>query len=377
MKIIKIAFITMLMSAVLPEAATCYLAGDFNIIRTVPDPITNFDFSYLDITQSGRAPNIFWLSIGQGIQTTDCPATYKLTLEITSSLNVLLNKMVYKGVSGTFQIPSGGIRLSSTDFFQDNGNESPSITNVDEALSDEELQKLLLNSGTVPEGKLLFRFTLSSVAGTQYSKTIIHTLTIANIRYLRLITPGQDMSMPNRRWMEIFSPYPQFLWQSDLMSVRYTTPVKYVVSVYEAQEDIYSPANITSTEPLWVDTISELNFTQYPVSGVKPLLPGGRYYWQVVGILQGPVNSTIKSQLYGFQMGDLSLSQLSANQKEIMRCLELILGKDYSFVLKDLKGLKPEEEIVLDGKKITLQDLADIAKGFPQSKRTVIKARLR
>ena len=183
--------------------------------------------------------------------------------------------------------------------------------------------------------------------------------------------------MPNRRWMEIYSPYPQFLWQSDLMSVRYETPVKYVVSVYEAQEDIYSPANITSTDPMWVDTVSEMNFTQYPVSGVKPLLPGGRYYWQVVGILQGPVNSTIKSQLFGFQMGDLSLSQLSANQKEIMRCLELILGKDYGFVLKDLKGLKPDEEIILDGKKITIQELSDIAKGFSQSKRTIIKARLR
>lgn len=348
--------------------------ANLTIQRTVADPITNFDFSYLDITQSGQAPNIFFLTLTEIPANTG--ATYKINLKITSTLNIIRNKTIYEGESGVFSIPPGGIRLSSNEFFQDNGNTSPSITRVN-ALSDDELQKLILNTGTVPEGRLVFQFTLTPMVPVGTAKTVTHTITIANIRYMRLVTPGRDMGGTNRSWQEIYSPFPQFLWQSDLMSVRYSTPVKYIVSIYEAQQDIYSPASITSTEPIWSDTVSDRNFTQYPVSGHKPLIPGNRYYWQVVGILQGPVNSTIKSELYGFQMGDLSLSQLTANQKEILRCLELILGSNYGFVLKDLNGLKPEETVLLDGKRISLGELAELAKSFPQNRRAVTKASLR
>ncbi|MBL8028709.1 MAG: hypothetical protein JNL74_19955 [Fibrobacteres bacterium] len=376
MKYMQISIILLLLASFSMAGQTCFTASGLIIQRTVPDPITNFDFSYIDITQSGNTPEIFSIHIPAKPDLI-CTAKYQITLTITSSLNILKGKNVYTGRSGIFTIPGEGIHLSSTKFFEKNGPDSASINVVDEALTDDDLKDILLNSATVPEGSLFFHFTLKRTDNNQIVSDFTHTITIANIRYLRQITPGQEMGSSGKQWMQVYTPYPQFLWQSDLMSVRYANAVKYIIDVYEARDDIYSHAGITATEPIWSDTVSDINFTQYPVSGVEPLLAGKRYYWQVTGILQGPVNSTIKSTLYGFQLADLTMGDYSETQKEIMRCLELILGRSYAYILKDVKGLKPDEAITIDGKRVSINELAEIAKGFPQSRRAVTGVKLR
>jgi hypothetical protein len=162
------------------------------------------------------------------------------------------------------------------------------------------------------------------------------------------------------------------------MSVPYTPgSIKYIVNLYENPDESYSASEITSTKPLWTNELQDINFVQYPVSGVKPLVPGRTYYWQVTGILQGPVNATLQSDLFVFRAGDLSLSGLTPSQKEIFKYLEMILGKNYAYILKEIRNLKPDETFVLDGKKISVDELGDLARAFALSKKNLKKVSLK
>jgi len=358
--------------------AQCYSAAGLTIIKTVPDPITNFDFSYLDLTQSGAGPQLFTLQVLKGgmVYSNSCPK-YKIHLTINTETNVI-SDVVYEGESGAFTM-THDIILTSNDFFVSQGDTMPSLNHRIKALENDAIQKILLNTATVPTGKLFFKFRLDQVSPSYplSSQAAEIMISIANIRYLKLIAPGMDASHGNSYVPEIFTPYPQFLWQSDLMSVNYNGTVKFIVSVYGNPDEAYPVSEITSTKPLWTADLFNTNFAQYPVSGVKPLLPGQRYFWQVTGMLQGPVNSSIKSELYAFKVADWNISALSPTEQDILKYLEMILGSNYAYLMKDIRAMKPDETIILDNKKITLGELGDLSRNFALSKMALKKVTLK
>jgi len=356
--------------------AQCFKADKLIITKTVADPITNFDFSYLDLTQSGMGPQLFTLTIPAISTTAPCPA-YQIRLIIKTETNVI-SEVVYEGLSGVFSL-THTVVMTSNDFFLDQGDSMPSLHRRVTALENDKIQKILLNTATVPTGKLFFTFKLEQIspmpAPPPAEAEII--IAIANIRYLKIISPGSDVSRGGSYIPELFTTYPQFIWQSDLLSVPYAkNAVKFIVSVFENPDDAYPISEITSTKPLWLEEFYNTNFAQYPVFGVKPLVPGRTYFWQATGILQGPVSSSIKSELFAFKVANWNISALSPAEQDILKYLEMILGGNYAYLMKDLRTLKPDQTIILDNKKITLGELGALARNFALSKESLKKVTL-
>jgi hypothetical protein len=151
--------------------------------------------------------------------------------------------------------------------------------------------------------------------------------------------------------------------------------VKFVLSVFENPDGVYATDNIAQSRPVWTTEVpgeSSVNYVQYPVSGARALEPGTVYYWQVKAVLQGPVSREVTSGLYAFRVSDLDMAgTLSPTQNLILRYLAIILGSDYAYVMRDLRGMAPEETVTLDGRRIDIESLAKTAEEFLLGRRVV------
>jgi hypothetical protein len=71
------------------------------------------------------------------------------------------------------------------------------------------------------------------------------------------------------------------------------------------------------------------------------------------------------------------LSDMTATQLEILKYIEMILGNNYGYIVKDICRMVPEEKIALNGKSISIDELADIAQEFVLKKKRVKKVKFK
>jgi hypothetical protein len=363
---------TLVLSSLVLGLAVSLRAQSLNVTRTVPNPIANFDISYIDITGRGAGPMLFTLQIlPAGATPTE---RFYILFEATCK-TATVEGLLLRARSGDFAIPAGGLTLTSNEFFTDHGDSTASLDITQERLAPGS-QEVVLTSGQIPAGRVTLGFGLHRASDGTLVDTAHTWFDIVAVRFINLVTPGVDASSATANVSETFTPYPQFVWSSDLLPVQYPSgTVKFVISVYENPDNAYAPSDIPQSRPVWRDTVpgqSSVNYAQYPVSGSRELKVGGTYYWQVEAVLLGPVSKVQTSKLYVFKVANLAVSgSLTPTQKLILKYLEIILGGNYAYVMRDLRTMVPEELVLADGKRIGVEELAQLAEAFILGKRAV------
>jgi hypothetical protein len=348
--------------------------------RTVPNPITNFDISWIDITGRGTGPMLFQMIIAPGgVAPGD---SFQIECVVTCT-TVVASGLLYQARSGRFVIPAQGISLSSNEFFTDRGAASPSLNTTVARLPAGELRRVLLTTGQVPAGRVTMVFMLmrKNATGGPYVQIGQQTVyfDIVAIRQVTLVTPGIDASSAGADIPETYTSVPQFVWSSDLLPIAYPPgTAKFVISVYENPDNRLALSSVAESRPLWRDTVEgsqSVNYAQYPVSGCRALEPGRIYYWQVKAVLIGPVNGEKASTLYAFRVGQTDVAAtLSPRQREMLRYLSMILGSNYGYALAGLRGATIQEQVALNGSTIDLVALGRLAEEFAAGKWTVKNA---
>ena len=342
------------------------------VTRAIVSPITNFDIDFFDLAGTGGGPTLFTLRITPSANLADTAKRYSIAFSVLCSTDVV-SGLVYEGKSGLFAIPLRGILMTSNDFLRRGSPNTASLQSTSRILEDAALRDILLSTSKVPSGRVIMRFELLESKGQVVAATGNTVLEIANIRFLRLVTPGVEVSASSADIPQTTTPFPQFIWVSDLLPVSYgPRGVKFMVSVFEKNSPYATPSDIIQGRPLWTGEFIDVNYAQYPVSGAPALKPGATYFWQVRAMLQGPVNSDLPSEVYAFKIGTVQDGRiLTPNQRLILQYLQMILGDNYAYLSPQLAKLVPDEQIVLDGAPVSVERLGEIARGFPIKKHSV------
>jgi len=355
-------------------------AQDLQVTRTAPNPIANFNVSYIDITGRGGGPMLFQLRLLPS--PTGAPSEEYYIHFLATCTTSVVDGLLLEAKTGRFTIPRGGLTITSNQFFTDQGDSMPGLHTTEESL-DAGARQAILSAGILPAGRVTLDFTLHRVSdGRPVPGASARTwFDIVTVRYVKLVTPGIDVAVAGERIPEVFSQFPQFVWSSDLLPITYPPgTVKFVLAVYENPDNALGAADIPDSRPIWVDSIpgeTSVNYAQYPVSGVRALKPGSVYYWQVTAVLQGPVRREVPSELYAFRVADMTTAgKLSPTQEAIMQYLAIILGPNYAYVLPQLRGSIPDETVMLDGKPVDLEVLAEMAQEHALGQRAVTHVEL-
>jgi hypothetical protein len=354
---------------------TLSFSQSIQLSRTVINPITGFDLSYLDLNGTGKGPTLFTFTLLPA----NPPNTtrYQIHFEINLKTETL-NEKIYAGVSRSFTIPNSITRTSNQFFDQTNPDDSIGIDHPTDVMSNERVQSLILNAGAISTGSVVFDFKLVEVLrpGNQIHARL--NLDIANIRYVKLMMPGSDVKLAGSQTPLVYSLVPQFVWSSDLLPIQYgNNQVKFVISLYENVDDAYSVSDVVKGKPIWTQDVYNANFAQYPTGGVRTLTEGKTYFWQVKGILQGPRAGEISSEVFTFKIANFQYGQGdNPLLREISKSLDVILGSGFGYILDEVKELQPAGGILLNGQSITLEQLRLLAGEFSLKEWTIRKVNL-
>ncbi len=362
--------------SILLIAAGAWGQGTISVTRTAPNPIANFDLSYIDVTGRGAGPTLFQLQLQPGAAA--AAQTYYIRFVARCRCASFPDGvLLLESETGRFTMPPSRT-LTSNEFFTDRGDSAAGLHTTLNSL-DHAMRQTLLSAGVLPPGTVTLDFELLAVSPTGQFLPVSSDriqFNIVAVRYVKLVTPGVEADASTDRIPQTFTPYPQFVWSSDLQPIPYPPgSVKFVLEVYENPDNRYPLEDVTDSRPVWSDTIpgeSNVNYAQYPVSGARALTPGRTYYWRIAAVLQGPVNRNLSSELYAFTVADMrTAGTLSPTQDMILRYLAMILGANYGYVVDELRGMAPQETVLLDGKRVDIEQLARIAEEFALGERTV------
>ncbi|HFE64982.1 MAG TPA: hypothetical protein ENK14_11305 [Caldithrix sp.] len=192
-------------------------------------------------------------------------------------------------------------------------------------------------------------------------------LTITNPTTLEPLYPGNRVS--ENLLMEVPSPYPYFLWQSDASLFNLT-----VIKKYPGDASIQ---DVLSHEPvLKIEGYPQLVF-QYPtdsspltfygqtgnqvgqsVGPIRMLEPGATYYWFVQAVIQTVSNDIIlNSDVYQFKVA--SGEQTPGTENLVSIYLQQILGDQFDQYMQLLDGFSPTGNLYLNGAPVDLNMLAE------------------
>ncbi|MFQ5770664.1 MAG: hypothetical protein ACE5HX_09015 [bacterium] len=334
------------------------------ITEAVNQNLEAFFLNDFDINSPASLTEIFRIRITNNY---DQPCTIQLTLIVTSERFGELAR----GRTNPFDVPPGPLTppLTNRDLFSNSSEYRLVDYNLDAA------SKKLLRD-ILARGKLLsdaYTFTvevniLTCEPGT--SKSDQFQIVITNPTKLDLSSPGSRVTGNKEDCPKIYSPLPQFIWESDMQ--------RFCVVIAEARpgED---PESVLNQDPRFikyfvVNSHMDLNEPQdrsrffiqipstsfqYPASGeILTLRPGKTYYWRVIGIVNtssGDVN--LESEIYCFQIAQLD--QLGGRKKQFEFVLRNILGSDYEKIFGEggeLEGYHPNR-VLLNGEVVTFGDL--------------------
>lgn len=350
-------------------------AQSISVTRLIITPVTSFDLSYLDLAGGGGGPTLFTMTISPATPPETEQYFIRLTISIKSSE---LERVIYEAETGLFSIPQV-FTITSNQFFNVDYNDSISIQRVNKILGDEEARNLILSSGALSSGSVVFQFDLIDrlhpdppIASGNMN------LEVANIRHVRLLSPGVDATLAGENIPVIYNEFPQFHWSSDLMAVNYSAETaKFEIAVYENKDNLYSLPDIINQRPIWEQKVYNENFVQYPASGAIPLERGRTYYWRVKAFLQGPTSGEIESELYAFKIADYQFSvPLTPEQKAMIANLEMILGSGYGYIVEDMDGLIPTGSVLIDGQEAGMDILREYVREFAEKKWRIRKAKI-
>jgi len=325
----------------LPE----YLDVDFNIQIDVPN------------YTSGQIPII------EGVFTLS-----NITIPSISFRNTDLN-------SNTTALPSG------VQFSMDRGDYTVGITG-DEI---EELSSLILGLGRLPNGNYLFEFEITcpdESFNCDKGSRAIKELNIFLPEYLSLLSPGSS-NISDLFYNQVYIPYPIFQWNADYCDKcsNYSIRIcEYNLDMHNSLEDAINSLSIIPAGTGFLDTGSQNNIFQYPVTGFEDLTLGNFYVWQVKRSFETTYGLEEElSDIFVFQMND---NDQSANNAELseqnLNMILQLIGQskfDELFTLDsgELYNYNPTSVIDIDGQEKTLDYLLELIELLNNSEIEIIE----
>ncbi|MFZ5517725.1 MAG: hypothetical protein ACOY90_13855 [Candidatus Zhuqueibacterota bacterium] len=256
------------------------------------------------------------------------------------------------GVSRPFDMqPHEVIYLTNQNIFS--GGQRYSLENIDIGSAAEDLKNAILASGKLPAGSYQFYVKVDYQDNTHQNQEAFsdEILNITDPTILDLTSPGQSAEMPDV--MELFTPFPFFVWQSNAS--------EFEITVCEKMSTNSSPSDVMTNEPRLRQTIP-WTFFQYPSAGAWPLEEGKTYYWQVFATVpssSGPIR--LESEIWGFKIGNVSGGMLSVEHAQMVSLLQTLFPTGGIEGLFEpggiLEGFTFTGVMTVNGQPFTMEDL--------------------
>ena len=215
------------------------------------------------------------------------------------------------------------------------------------------LENFALPSGVLPAGSYDFTVNVTPLSGGTSPPPQQFAIVLSNPSAIEPVLPLNGE--------ELMTSFPLFQW-------RYEGSAS--LSVFEKLENQGSLEEAASGVAL-LTTVSPTQSYQYPVVGVRPLLPGKTYVWYVEGLAptSGGTNLVHKSALRWFSVaaeGGNGAIGLGAGASSLLDELERALGPKYRPLFDQIRaqGLLPESVFRLNGNVITGAELSRLLERF-------------
>ena len=314
-------------------------------------PITNLDPEnlYMPFFFSGSISN-----------NTDTELDYNLRLKLTWQEDGDLIPNLLAEANNPLQ-PGETITITSKDILNDTAPKFSVDWDLNDYLNDE-FEDQILELGALPDGNYIFELTaLSADSGQEISDPTYFELEIRSPSPIQLIYPGSQNNINN----QIFTQHPEFIWASNLN--------KYVLSIYELDEETDTAADIDNLPKFFTDTI-ENGVTSYTYPDNAPELePGTLYAWRITSGLMTVVDSKddiIESPIFLFEIIDEERHNV---ETQIISSMLNISNNDIRSELNNLlnNGYRPTGNIYFLGREISIDELQDLLNEINSGERTV------
>lgn len=318
--------------------------------------------SDFDLLQLGNGPLLFRISMTNS-GTAAKSIIGKFSVE-TANLGIL-----FYGETKPFSLPVGTTYLTNQDIFTQQQQYSLSQYNFEDAA--DELRETILQTGKLPTDRYDFKWEVIEVENNVNHDSKTESLFIDNPTRLDLISPGTEA---NSSFLPIlFTTLPYFRWESNATEFR--------LKVCEKLPHNRTPEDAMNNTPRLERKIIENNYFQYPSAGAWTLEEGKTYFWQVFAAIETASGSVeIPSEIWGFQIIDLSNPQFAESQKRIIEELEDILGDNAIQELfgpeGELQGFQMTGIAYWNGKPISIQKIMELIDAIREGKLVVESYRI-
>ena len=335
----------------------------------------------LGFTGFGNVPNIFTITLhNTGTQ------SYRVQIHFYMRLN---QATIVDAYSNEFDLPPGTFSFNSSELNTGSvviGGSVVEIQNYNISFDQvESLQNQILSTGRLPAGQYEFSVELIPIDqnGTPLPpipdpNPTDNTMTITNPTTLEPLYPGTRVS--SNTLLEVPTPYPYFMWQSDAYLFN--------LFVYEKYPSDESIQDVLSHDPVLHIEGYPNQIYQYPTDPspqeyfdsngnrvgqsvvIRMLEPGKTYYWYVQAIIfTGSGQQTLDSDVYQFRVAESD--QSSVNAQMILNYLRQILGDRYEQVMQQLTNFTPTGNILLNGTPVEMDALLNLINKLNQNQATI------
>ncbi len=335
----------------------------------------------LGFTGFGSVPNIFTITLqNNGTQPVRVQIHFYMRLNQATIADAYSNEFMLP--PGTFSFTSSELNTGSVNI----GGTQVEVQNYNISFDQiENLENQILATGRLPAGQYEFFVELIPIDDSGSPLPPIpdpnnndNIMTITNPTTLEPLYPGTRVTQ--NTLLEVPTPFPYFMWQSDAYLFNL-----FVFEKYPSDESVQ---DVLSHEPVLHIEGYPNQIYQYPTDPspqeyfdnngnrvgqsvvIRMLEPGKIYYWYVQAIIfTGSGQQTLDSDVYQFKVADTE--QSSINSQMILNYLQQILGRRYEEVMQQLTNFSPTGNILLNGTPVEIDALMNLINKLNQNKATI------
>jgi hypothetical protein len=339
----------LLSAGILLCAAVAISAINIDYTTLIPATITDPNIGYFDLFGDGTGSTMFILTVdnrGDPNSYTDLRIRYIVELHYYDNGATVTQKM-YEGLSNAFMVYADEFLVETSNQFltRNNPRVRISISQTLYELDDLALKNKLYSSQRLPDGKLYFRFQLERAGSPVESDALEHA--VVNVQTINPIAPGASSADP---LTDIFTPRPIFVWSSELYPGAYGSQPAFELRLYKSWPG-ESEGQALSRPPAFTREVDAFQLA-YP-DDAPPLVSDAVYYWRVAAVIKGAVQSEIVSPAFRFKYRDW----IDREALDALALLGLVVDDG---VLRQVDGFDRGVEILINGRRVTIDDLRDL-----------------
>lgn len=319
-----------------------------------------FFISDFDIAGGGNPAELFRFGIRNVNPTTPTNATIEMTFRKENGLSPIVNSVT----EPFLMAPQGQLlsnrRITYRDFrgLGENPDIRVASFRYDPNAVDNVIDNVL-RTGRLPNGRYFLDVIVRDLTNSEGPVEIYNDsreLFISSLPSLDPVSPG--MPAEDRDCPIVFTNLPQFKWDSEAD--------EFILTVCELLPTNSGPEDVMQNPPrLRIRLRRNADFFgspafQYPSEGL-PLQEGRTYYWQINAIAQtqtGPIE--LPGQIWCFRVSAFGGSENELLLQQLLALLQSLGLQDVTALFEaggPLAGHLPNGNVILDGKRIDLNDL--------------------